>query len=97
MRPTILALAAAFGAGYVLGARAGRERYEQLAEAGRTAAATVPMTAAVARGATRAVAAASELGRGVVDRARGRSEIVLPDGPVYSEPVAPPFTPPSTT
>jgi hypothetical protein len=78
MRPTILALAAAFGAGYVLGARAGRERYEQLVEAGRTAAAT-------------------ELGRGVVDRARGRTEIVLPDGPATTTPVAPPFTPPSTT
>jgi hypothetical protein len=97
MRPTILALAAAFGAGYVLGARAGRERYEQLVEAGRTAAATAPMTAAMARGATRAVVAATELGRGVVDRARGRSEIVLPDGPAYPTAVAPPFTPPSTT
>jgi hypothetical protein len=97
MRPRILALAAAFGAGYVLGARAGRERYERIVEAGRTAAATAPMTAAVARGATRAVAAATELGRGVVDRARGRTEIVLPDGPATTAPAAPPFTPPSTT
>ena len=97
MRPTILALAAAFGAGYVLGARAGRERYEQLVEAGRTAAATTPMAASMARGATRAVAAATELGRGVVDRARGRTEIVLPDAPATTTPVTPPFTPPSTT
>src|SRR5439155_10811009 len=91
MRPTIVALGVGFGAGYVLGARAGRERYEQLVEAGRTAAATGRLTAAIAQGAGRAVAGAADLGRGLLDRTRGQREIVLPE-PTPTYPVTPPST-----
>ena len=91
MRPSILVVAAAFGAGYVLGAKAGRERYEQLVEAGRTAAATGRVAAAIAGAAARTVAAGAQLGRQVLGRAKG-DEIVLPDTDAAYE-----VRPPSTT
>jgi hypothetical protein len=92
MRRSLFAFVLGAATGYVLGARAGRERYEQLLEAGRMATATGRVTAGVAKTAANATSGAVTLGRKAVAKVRGDREIVLPDGPVISIEVTPPST-----
>jgi hypothetical protein len=78
--------------GYVLGARAGRERYEQIVEAARFAQSTGRVTANVAEVGAKATAGAVRVGRSAVRKARGDREITLPDAPAYGG-LTPPATP----
>lgn len=92
MRRTLFAFVLGAAAGYVLGAKAGRERYEQLVEGARMAAATGRVTAGVAKTAADATSGAVALSRKAVAKVRGEREIVLPEAPVISIEVTPPST-----
>jgi hypothetical protein len=91
MTRSIVVFALGGAVGYVLGARAGRERYDQLVEAGRFAQSTGRVTANVASASAKAAAGAVTLGRKAVAKARGDRQIQLPDAPVYGG-VTPPAT-----
>lgn len=93
MTKTLLALAAGFAGGYVLGAKAGRERYDQLVQAAQAATTTTQVTAGVAKTAADVASSAASATRKAVGKVRGDREIQLPDAEAILDDVTPPSTP----
>jgi hypothetical protein len=87
----LLGLVAGAAAGYVLGTKAGRERYDQLVDASRAAADPDRVVASTSKVASSVAKSANDLAHKAKVRVRGDREIVLPL--TDEQEITPPSTP----
>jgi hypothetical protein len=92
----LLTLAAGFATGYVLGTRAGREKFEQIAATARKAAGSPAVTQAQSRAKALLDTGADRAGPAVADKRPRAAGVVPPDEPVAGnrpDPLLPAETP----